>query len=316
MNFQSMDYFTMVAQKRSFTKAAEALYITQQTLSVHIATIERELGCPLFVRHIPLELTYAGEVFLQYALDFQRKYQDLQHEFQDISNNQKGRLRIGIAYTRGRTVLPRVIEAYQTKNPKIEIQSIEGANYTLNKMLLDGEVDLAIGNFPDKVKGIALKDFYEEEIVLLVSKQLLSSVYGSETDHILRQMSTREGISPLAQCPFLLNNQQDIAGRIARSLIAKANFKPIVNARSSNVETLLDLCARGVGACFCPKNFIQSTVAKQQLSSLHVFCFQDSEVRYTIRFAWAEQAYQWSVVSSFIDTALKTQEHAAAQPNI
>ena len=44
----------------SFTRAADALHITQQTLSAHIAGIERELGCPLLIRHIPLELTYAG----------------------------------------------------------------------------------------------------------------------------------------------------------------------------------------------------------------------------------------------------------------
>ena len=64
MNFASMDYFIMVAREKSFTKAAQRLYITQQTLSAHIASIEKELGCSLFVRHVPLELTYAGQVFL------------------------------------------------------------------------------------------------------------------------------------------------------------------------------------------------------------------------------------------------------------
>ena len=74
MNFLSMDYFLMTAEKRSFTKAADALHITQQTLSTHIANLEQELDCKLFVRHVPLELTYAGEIFWQYAADFQKKY--------------------------------------------------------------------------------------------------------------------------------------------------------------------------------------------------------------------------------------------------
>ena len=47
MNFQSMEYFAAVAKNRSFTRGADALHITQQTLSAHIAGIERELGCPL-----------------------------------------------------------------------------------------------------------------------------------------------------------------------------------------------------------------------------------------------------------------------------
>ena len=64
MNFQNIQYFLQVARKRSFSQAAEELFITQQTLSASIAALERELGCKLFLRHIPLELTYGGERFL------------------------------------------------------------------------------------------------------------------------------------------------------------------------------------------------------------------------------------------------------------
>ncbi len=81
MNFQTMEYFTAVVEKRSFTKAAESLHITQQTLSAHIANLEKELGCALLIRHIPLELTYAGEVFFRYAADFDQKYASMMHEF-------------------------------------------------------------------------------------------------------------------------------------------------------------------------------------------------------------------------------------------
>lgn len=61
MNFMSLDYFIMVARERSFTKAAARLHVTQQTLSTHIATLEKEIGSTLLVRHVPLELTYAGD---------------------------------------------------------------------------------------------------------------------------------------------------------------------------------------------------------------------------------------------------------------
>ena len=67
MNFSSFDYFLALARERSYTRAADALHITQQSLSAAIAALERELGCPLVVRRTPLELTYAGRVFLQYA---------------------------------------------------------------------------------------------------------------------------------------------------------------------------------------------------------------------------------------------------------
>ena len=160
MNFQSMEYFAAVAKNRSFTRAADALHITQQTLSAHIAGIERELGCPLLIRHIPLELTYAGEVFLRYATEFNTKYDCMLHEFGDILNNQTGKLRIGIAFTRGHAIMPKLIAAFQKEYPGVDVELVESSNDVLQKYLLDGTIDLAIANFSVRIPGIILRDFY------------------------------------------------------------------------------------------------------------------------------------------------------------
>ena len=101
MNFATFEYFEMLARERNFTRAAERLHITQQSLSSAIAKLERELGCQLVVRHVPLELTYAGEVFLGYATSLHEQYTTMQQEFWDISQNEEGALRVGIAFTRG-----------------------------------------------------------------------------------------------------------------------------------------------------------------------------------------------------------------------
>ena len=100
MNFSSMKYFTVLARERNFTRAAEQLHITQQSLSSHIAGLEKEFGCKLIIRHVPLELTYAGEVFLRYAEDFNNKETELKREFSDISQNQAALLRIGCGSAR------------------------------------------------------------------------------------------------------------------------------------------------------------------------------------------------------------------------
>ena len=87
MNLSSMEYFVALARERSFTRAAERLHITQQSLSAHVAALEKELGCQLILRRVPLELTYAGEVFLGYAASFQRQLTALHQEFGDIAGN-------------------------------------------------------------------------------------------------------------------------------------------------------------------------------------------------------------------------------------
>ena len=180
MNFVSLSYFEMLARERSFTRAAQKLHITQQSLSSNIAKLEQELGCQLIVRHVPLELTYAGEVLLRYAESFREEYTMMQQEFCDISQNQRGVLRIGVTYTRGRTILPDIIVEFQKRFPAIRIDLVEDTNDVLRRKLIEGDVDLAIASFPDSIPGIATAEFYREEVVMLVSRKLFTTLYRNE----------------------------------------------------------------------------------------------------------------------------------------
>ena len=112
MNFQNISYFLQVAEKRNISQAAEALYITQQTLSASIASLEKELGCPLFIRHVPLELTYGGERFLQHAKNLLETRDRMLREFDEIREEKRGRLRVGIAVNRGRMLMPAAVRAF------------------------------------------------------------------------------------------------------------------------------------------------------------------------------------------------------------
>ena len=163
MNFMSMEYFLAVASRRNITKAAEDLHITQQTLSAHIAAIEKELACQLFLRSNPLELTYAGEVFLRYATNIHEGYQSMWNEFNDLTLNQRGKLLVGIDYTRSRTLMPKIISAFQTQYPHIEVRMQEGTNKVLQQRLLNKEVDLIIARFTEPLSSIEIQSFKEEK---------------------------------------------------------------------------------------------------------------------------------------------------------
>lgn len=302
MNFQSMTYFVTTARERSFTKAAQVLCITQQTLSAHIAAIEKELGCPLFVRHIPLEMTYAGEVFYRYAENFQKQYQDLQNTFADITQQHQGILRVGLAPTRARAVMPDLIQAFQKDYPKVEVQIFKTTNDELVPKLLNGELDAAIADFPEKIPGVELMNFYRERVILLISNALLAAQYGEKAETVVRQVRKTGDLALLKDCPFLMNHQQDIAGKFARSAIGRAGFQPKVRAQSDNVELLLDLCRRDAGACFCPEQMASMVLSKKQWEQLTVFQF-DSTAEFQIRLGWPEKSDTWSILTAFTETA-------------
>lgn len=303
MNFQSMEYFIMLAKERSFTKAAERLHITQQTLSAHISAIENELECRLIIRHVPLELTYAGEVFLQYADDFQRKYYSMKREFSDIAHSDKGKLRIGVEHTRGRVIIPDMIMKFQKLYPQIEIQSVEDVHDVLRKKLIDGEIDIAIADLPDKIPGVEVRDFIEEEIVLFVPDSLMDDLYGSRKDAVAERIQKNGELSLLAGCPFLIGDEKNTVGRLGRFFIKRANFHPIVKAQSKNVEMLLELCVKGVGACFCPEELAKAILGEKHLAELKMFRLGE-EAKYMIRLGWQAQTYQWSIISKFIEVVM------------
>ena len=302
MNFTSLEYFEMLAHERNFTRAAQRLHITQQSLSSNIAKMEKELGCKLVVRSVPLELTYAGEVLLRYAEQFRSHFTTMQQEFRDITENQSGQLRIGVTYTRGRTIMPTIIQEFQRRYPAIRIDLYEDTNDGLRQKLTDGHIDLVIANYPEGVPDVVLKDFYREEVVVLIQRGLFEHVYGDKADELAARFEEGD-FSVIGDCPLVLNNRNDISGHIERALMKRAHIaRPKIMATSSNSETLLALCLRGVGACFCPEILARAALTKEQFESL-VLLRMGETARYRISFGYREQSYQWSIIDAFMETA-------------
>ncbi len=301
MNLQSLEYVQAIAQEGSFTKAARRLNVTQQTLSAHVASLERELGVALFIRSTPLELTHEGEVFVTHAKRLTHEIGDLKREVAASDKDQTGTLRIGIAHTRGRVILPLVIERFCSEYPNITIELREASNAGINQALTAGELDLAIAAFEHTPPGTELRDYYHERVILLVSEHLLKEC-NIDPDAIAKPLS-RGNLAPLAHCPFVLGPPEDITGELSLRLLEQSNFTPIVRTRSSNMETLLALSLRGVGASVHPENLVEATATPAQKRGLRAYNLGKS-ASYAIRFALPARGYRWCVTEAFMKTAL------------
>ena len=300
MNFMTMEYFLAVAGSRNITKAAEELHITQQTLSAHIAALEKELDTQLIIRSNPLELTYAGEVFLRHASGIYESYQSMWNEFNDMTGNQRGKLLIGIDYTRSRALMPPVIAAFKKSYPNIEVRLVEGVNRDIHRALISKDIDLAIARFPESMAGVEILPYYREEVVLLVPPQLKNCGI-IKSSHYLRDLSEFE------HYPFLLGSRNDIAGQVGYSMLENAGFQPIIKAQSNNIETLLALCVQGLGVCIALRSALRAILTDEVLRSMQVFHFtQDNS--YPIRFGYRKTSYQWKMISEFIRIALEETE--------
>lgn len=302
LNLLSIKYFLAVYKERNFTKAAQHLYITQQTLSAHIASIEKELGCKLFIRSTPLKLTFAGNTFLRYANQFNTLYTSIEEEFSDICDEKKGLLRIGIAHTRGRALMPDIIAEYKKEHSDITIQIIEGENDELPSLLLDGAIDLMIANHSQNHPDIEFDNYYEEEVMLLISDRLLQNVYGKRKNEIVNTLRQEPNLSLLKGCPFLLGSKEDIAGKISSIFLSEVNFDLKVSVEAKNIETLLEMCCKGIGACFCPKILVDRTLDNKQIYELHLFQL-DERAKYMISFGFIKKRYYSKAVREFVEVA-------------
>ena len=300
MNFQSMEYFIELARQKNFTRAAQKLNVTQQSLSAHIASIEREVGCILVDRRSPLQLTHAGKVFLQFAVRQQSDLRSLRQEFGDIAGHVKGELRVGISNSRSQLIMPSVVTAFLQEHPHIQITIIERA-VTLQP-LLNGEVDLLITDSSMESPDIESSSFYEEKVVMLVSENLLQkySVNPADVTDALEQGL----LTPMKECPFILGTSAGLSTRIALEFFRRSGISPIIKAVSLNQNTVLRLCANEVGACFSPNHMVWNLLGEMQLSNMHIFPFPEQfGTSFQTRFVYIKRNYCWSMISEFIRVA-------------
>ena len=299
MNLQSMDYIITTAREKSITKAARKLNITQQTLSAHISALEDELGSKLFIRHIPLELTYSGKEFLKYAINIQNQVKNLRRTFNEISGEERGILKIGVTHMRGNIILPPIIMDFQRKHHGINLNVIESANDVLAQKLREGEVDVCISDFSSYRAQLNMVDLYKEKLVFIIKKDLFLDIYGNNATYFASKLETSSEYKVLEGCPLLVSPQQDISGRFARKIMESFDCQPIIKAEASNVELLLRLCVSGLGGLVCPEIILRNVLSPYQIEDLFVFGL-GPDAEYNIRIGWKDE---WKIINSFIDSA-------------
>jgi DNA-binding transcriptional LysR family regulator len=166
-----LEAFLAVAERRSVSGAAKALYLTQPALSARLRNLERELGTELFVRTPKgVRLTQAGHAFRPYA---QRALQTLAEGRQlvaELSRGGAGQLTLGAAPALSTYALPPLLQRFQARYPNVQLIVRTGHSEEILEMVLREQVDLGL------VREIRHGDvisvpIYEDEVVLVAHPQ-------------------------------------------------------------------------------------------------------------------------------------------------
>jgi DNA-binding transcriptional LysR family regulator len=143
MEVRHLRYFVAIAEERSFTRAAERLWVAQPGLSTQMRRLEAELGAQLFERHTRgVDLTEAGNLFLERACAALAAVGEAAATVRDLESGVVGSLRLGVATETRWQRMPSLLERFTQERGGVELTLVEAYAGTLWRDLRDGRLDV------------------------------------------------------------------------------------------------------------------------------------------------------------------------------
>ena len=145
MDIKALRYFLAVAREENMTRAAEALHVTQPTLSKQMKALETELKKDLFIRHaFSIELTDEGQLLRKRAEDLVDMADKILDEFSAMDNITGGDLYFGLAESYQIRLLAREIRNFKTRYPHLHYHITSGGTEQVLERLNKGILDFAV----------------------------------------------------------------------------------------------------------------------------------------------------------------------------
>ncbi len=255
MDFKDLSYILAIEKCGNITKAAEALYLSQPSLSRFLQNMEREAGQPLFRRvgnrYIP---TYMGERYLEHARVILQEKKELDQEVNDIIKSNRGVLKIGFPTMRCTYMLPCTLPIFRKMYPNVKIEIYEANSSQLNRAVIDGDIDLAFYNFFEKHPNIDYTLISHEEMVLMLSAKSDLLQKGTQKENCKYPCFD---LKDLGDTGIIMLIPEQRTRQIAEQILKEAQFTPNIILETSNIPAAAELAARNYGVTFITETHLK-----------------------------------------------------------
>jgi LysR family hydrogen peroxide-inducible transcriptional activator len=249
---RQLQYLKLLAEHRSFSRAAEAAHVTQPTLSAGVQELEKILGAPVVDRNrAGVILTALGEEAVARAEAILTQTEDLVQAARGAGQPLAGRFRLGVIPTIAPFLLPRALPALRTRFPKLRLFLREDLTSRLIAQLKAGALDAALIALPYDVAGLDWADVEEDELMAafpanhpLCAERRVAPERLQGEDLILLEDGHCLRDHVLAACGLGPTRQHDEAAFAATSL-----------------PTLVQMVGSGLGVSFLPAMAVDAGLA-------------------------------------------------------
>jgi len=264
---QELSYIYTVYEEGSFSKAAEKLFMTQPALSISIQKIEQSIGMPLFDRsRRPLQLTDAGEIYIDTIRKMMVLEQDQEQRLNDIRDLATGSIRLGGSHYLNAYILPDILAGFNKEYPGITLEILESGSDVLSSMLADRKLDLTFSCNETFMKDFERYEIFEDHLLLAVPA-------GHEINRKYQDVSLSPGdvlakkhLSP--DCPsvslsafsgleYILLREGNNLHERAWDMFREAGFEPSIKLNLSQLVTAYRLAAANMAATFVSDRLVQ-----------------------------------------------------------
>ncbi len=288
MNLQQLHYFCTIVQRRSYTRAAEQLRVTQSTLSHSINELERELDAPLFNRSgRTITLTPFGEILLQYVEPALALLGEAQTKLKDMTDPESGMISLSY-FSSLNDLVTYAISCYYADSGRIQphFRFFPSSTTEIEEAIANGASDLAF------TTEIANPNFEyhpigHHETVIIVADQHPLAKYNAIH---LSQLRNEKIITYESSC--------QIRGYIDR-ILRNAGFAPRVIFETTNDNIIVSSVSANFGIALIPKPL------GKQASSVKMLRILDDIPRRSIALAWRKSRYLSRAAESFATYVIK-----------
>lgn len=258
--FNGYGYIYEVYKTKSFSRAAENLFISQSSLSATIRKIEKRIGVEIFDRSTtPIGLTEYGVEYIKSV----EKIMDIENEFQShvfqLEELITGQLSVGGSSNSISHTLPPVISAFTRLYPGVSLRLLEGGSHQLEKQLSDGILDLVIDNRIFPPEHFSRLPLFKEQLLLAVPRSCSINEHLTKYQLTAKDLQTQKHqqddfpIVPLdhfSQEPFLFLRSGNDTRHRADKLCSHYGFTPHIVLKVDQQMTAYSLARYGVGLAF------------------------------------------------------------------
>ena len=253
MDIDALKSFVVVSEYRSFSLAADALFVTQPAISKRISSLETQLGARLFDRiGKQVQLTQAGSTLLPKAQQILADINDAARAVTDLTGEVRGDLHVATSHHIGLHKLPPILRDFAVRYPKVNLRFEFLESEVACERVLHGQCELALVTLPPKVQApLVATAIWHDPLVF---------VAGQQSD-----ITSQCTLQTLSEYPAILPDLNTYTGQLIQRFFSEKSLKLNISMATNFLETIKMLCSVGLGWSVLPASMVDA-----QLKVLHV----------------------------------------------